>query len=68
MRLQWRNSANEMFVNLNIRSLNLLMLRIFAFGFMSRVITSNICLYLVFTTHLVVCIQIFGIGGIAYYT
>ena len=26
------------------------------------------CLYLVFTTHPVVCIQIFGLGGIVYYT
>ena len=26
------------------------------------------CLYLVFTTHPVVCLQMFGLGGIAYYT
>ena len=40
MRLPWRNSASEMFVNLNIRSMDE-MLRIFTFGFMSRVIASN---------------------------
>ena len=40
MRLPWWNSASEMFVNLNIRSLDE-MLRIFTFGFMSRVIVSN---------------------------
>ena len=40
MRLPWRNSASEMFVNLNIRSFDE-MLRIFTFGFMSRVIVSN---------------------------
>ena len=67
MRLPWRNSASEMFVNLNIRSFDE-MLRIFTFGFMSRVMFQIICLYLIFTTHLVVCIQIFGLGGIAYYT
>ena len=40
MRLPWRNSASEMFVNLNIHSFDE-MLRIFTFGFMSRVIVSN---------------------------
>ena len=40
MRLPWRNSASEMFVNLNIRSFDE-MLRIFTFVFMSRVIVSN---------------------------
>ena len=40
MRLPWRNSAGEMFVNLNIYSFDE-MLRIFTFGFMSRVIFSN---------------------------
>ena len=40
MRLPWRNSASEMFVNLNIRSFDE-MLIIFTFGFMSRVIVSN---------------------------
>ena len=40
MRLSWRNSASEMFVNLNIPSFAE-MLRIFTFGFMSRVIVSN---------------------------
>ena len=37
IRLTWRNSASEMFVNLNIRSFDD-MLNIFTFGFMSRVI------------------------------
>ena len=67
MRLPWRNSASEMFVNLNIRSFDE-MLRSFTFGFMSRVIVQIMCLYLIFTTHPVVCIQIFGLGGLAYYT
>ena len=40
MKLPWRNSASGMFVNLNIRSFDE-MLRIFTFGFMSRVIVSN---------------------------
>ena len=40
MRLPWRNSASEMFVNLNIYSFDD-MLRIFTFGFMSRVSVSN---------------------------
>ena len=40
MKLPWRNSASEMFVNLNIHSFDE-MLRIFTFGFMSRVIVSN---------------------------
>ena len=40
MRLPWRNSASEMFVNLNIYSFDE-MLRIFTFGFMSRVSVSN---------------------------
>ena len=40
MRLPWRNSASEMFVNLNIRSFDE-MLRILNFGFMFRVIVSN---------------------------
>ena len=40
MRLPWRNSSSEMFVNLNIRSFAE-MLRMFTFEFMSRVIISN---------------------------
>ena len=40
MRLPWRNGVSEMFVNLNIHSFDE-MLRIFTFGFMSRVIVSN---------------------------
>ena len=40
MRLPWRNSASEMFVNLNIRSFDE-MLRIFTSEFMSRVIVSK---------------------------
>ena len=67
MRLPWRNSVSEMFVNLNICSFEE-MLKFFTFGFMSRVIVLIMCLYLIFTTHTVVCILIFGLGGIAYYT
>ena len=72
MRLPWRNSVSEMFVNLNIRSFDE-MLRIFTFGFMStqycrKLLFQIMCLYLIFTTHPVVCIQMFGLGGIAYYT
>ena len=40
MRLPWRNSVSDMFVNLNIRSFDK-MLRIFNFRFMPRVIVSN---------------------------
>ena len=40
MRLPWPNSASEMFVNLNIYSFDE-MLRIFTFGFMSRVSVSS---------------------------
>ena len=40
MGLPWRNSASEMFVNLNIRSLDEL-LRMFVFGFRSRIINFN---------------------------
>ena len=40
MGLPWRNSASEMFVNLNIRSFDEL-LRMFVFGFRSRIINSN---------------------------
>ena len=40
MGLTWRNSASEMFVNLNIRSFDDL-LRMFVFGFRSRIINSN---------------------------
>ena len=43
MRLPWRNSASEMFVNLSINSLDE-MLRIFTFLFKSRVIVLNILL------------------------
>ena len=39
-KLPWRNSASEMFVNLNIYSFDE-MLRKFTFGFMSRVSVSN---------------------------
>ena len=47
MRLPWRNSASEMFVNLNIYSFDE-MLRIFTFGFMYITIPSlNKVLYLV---------------------
>ena len=40
MGLPWRNSASEMFVNLNIRSFDEL-LRMFVFGFRSMIINSN---------------------------
>ena len=40
MILPWRNSASEMFANLSIPSLDEL-LRIFVFGFWSRIIVSN---------------------------
>ena len=40
MGLPWPNSASEMFVNLNIRSFDEL-LRMFVFGFRSRIINSN---------------------------
>ena len=40
MKLQWRNSASKIFVILNIRSFDEI-LRIFTFGFMSRVIVLN---------------------------
>ena len=67
MRLPWRNSASEMFVNLNIRSFDE-MLRIFTLDLCRELLFQIICLYLIFTTHPVVCIQIFGLDGIAYYT
>ena len=38
--LSWRNSASEMFANLSIPSFDEL-LRIFVFGFCSRIIGSN---------------------------
>ena len=40
IRLVWSNSASEMFVNLNIRSFDEL-LRMFVFGFRSRIINSD---------------------------
>ena len=40
MGLPWRNSASETFVNFNIRSFDEL-LRMFVFGFRSRLINSN---------------------------
>ena len=40
MRLPGRNSASEMFVNLNIRSFDKMLIS-FTFEFMSRVIVSN---------------------------
>ena len=67
MRLPWRNSASEMFVYLNIYSFDE-MLRIFMFGFMSRVSVSNNLLTSSIYTHPVICIQTFGRGGIIYYT
>ena len=67
MRLPWRNSASEMFVNLNIRSFDE-MLGILHLDLCRELLFQIMCLYLIFTTHPVVCIQIFGLGGITYYT
>ena len=66
MGLPWRNSASEMFVNLNIRSFDEL-LRMFVFGFRSRIINSNNLLISSIIQH-VVFIQACGHGGIIYYT
>ena len=43
--LPWRNSASEMFVNLNIRSFDE-MLRIFTFGFVELIFTIFFTIYL----------------------
>ena len=67
MRLPWRNIASEMFVNLNIRSFDE-MLRVLHLDLCRELLFQIMCLYLIFTTHPVVCIQIFGLGVIAYYT
>ena len=67
MRLPWRNSASEMFVNLNIRSL-MKCLEFLHLDLCRELLFQIMCLYLIFTTRPVVCIQIFGLGGIAYYT
>ena len=67
MRFTMAQRACEMFVNLNIYSFDE-MLRIFTFGFMSRVTVSSNLFNRAFTTHHVVCIQTFGPGEIIYYT
>ena len=67
VRLPWRSSASEMFVNLNIRSFDR-MLRIFTLDLCQELLFLIMCLYLISTTHPVVCIQIFGLGGMAHYT
>ena len=67
MKLPWRNSDSEMFMNLNIDSFEE-MLKIFTFGFKSRVSVSNNLFIAGIYTHPVLCIQTFGPGGIMYYT
>ena len=61
--LPWRNSASEMFANLSIPSFDEL-LRIFVFGFRSRIIVSNNLIII----QLIVFIHICGLGGIICYT
>ena len=63
MRLPWRNSASEMFVNLNIRSL-MKCLEFLHLNLCRELLFQIMCLCLIFTTHPVVCIQIVGLGGI----
>ena len=41
MRLPWRDSVSEMFVNLSINSFDEI-LRIYTFGFSSRVVSNNL--------------------------
>ena len=65
MFLPWRNSATEMFVNLGINSFDQ-MLRIYIFGFRSRVTTYIISCYQVYVVHTVVYIQSYGHGGTVY--
>ena len=56
-----------MFVNLNIRSFDE-MLRIFKFGFISRVVVSNNVLISNIYNSPCCLYSIFGLGGISYYT
>ena len=67
MRLPLRNSASEMFVNYTFVLL-MKCLEFLHLDLCRELLFQIICLYLIFTTHPVVCIQIFGLGGIAYYT
>ena len=61
MILPWRNSASEMFANLSIPSFDEL-LRIFVFGFRSRIIVSNnyyvtlhvTVIYLFYNTYIII--------------
>ena len=53
MRLPWRNSASEMFVNLNIRSFDKC-LEFLHLDLCRELLFQIICLYLIFTTHPVV--------------
>ena len=55
MFLSWRNSATEMFVNLGINSIDE-MLRMYIFGFCSRVTTSYQLLSSLCSAHCSVCI------------
>ena len=66
--LPWCNSASEMFVNLNIRSFDK-MLRIFTFGFMSRVIVSNnVLISNIYNSLCRLYSNIWSLWDIAYYT
>ena len=65
MILPWRNSASEMFANLGIPSFDEL-LRIFVFGFRSRIIVSTNLF--ISSIQLVVFIHVCGFGGIICYT
>ena len=67
MKLPCLNSASEMFVDLNIRSFDEI-LRILHLDLCRELSFKKMSLYLIFTTHSVVCIEIFGLGGIVYYT
>ena len=65
MRLPWRKSASEMFVNLSIISFSD-MFRILTYEIMSRVCVSNNLLISNIYNSLILCIQMFGLGGIVY--
>ena len=67
MILPWRNSASEIIANLGIPSFDEL-LRIFVFGFRSRIIISNNLFISSIYNSIVVFIHICGLGGIICYT
>ena len=63
MGLPWHNNANEMFVNLNIKSFGG-MLRCFAYGFRSRImISGNLMLICIYNSPRI----IYSLGGEHYY-